>query len=53
LKARRKEQGHHLLIVTEWGKVSVQWWIHKIRGLHNNDFIMAAKTSVLKSGASQ
>jgi 4a-hydroxytetrahydrobiopterin dehydratase len=22
----------------------VAWWTHKIRGLHRNDFIMAAKT---------
>ena len=28
----------------EWGRVAVQWWTHKIRGLHRNDFIMAAKT---------
>jgi 4a-hydroxytetrahydrobiopterin dehydratase len=40
-------EDHHPLIVTEWGKVTVQWWTHKIRGLHNNDFIMAAKTDSL------
>jgi 4a-hydroxytetrahydrobiopterin dehydratase len=39
-----EEQGHHPLIVTEWGRVTVQWWTHKIKGLHRNDFIMAAKT---------
>lgn len=39
-----EEQGHHPLIVTEWGKVTVQWWTHVIKGLHRNDFIMAAKT---------
>lgn len=38
-------EDHHPLIVTEWGKVTVQWWTHVIRGLHNNDFIMAAKTN--------
>ncbi len=37
-------EGHHPLIVTEWGRVTIQWWTHKIRGLHKNDFIMAAKT---------
>jgi 4a-hydroxytetrahydrobiopterin dehydratase len=42
-----EEEDHHPLIVTEWGKVTVQWWTHKIRGLHNNDFIMAAKTDGL------
>ena len=40
-------EGHHPLLVTEWGKVTVQWWTHKIHGLHNNDFIMAAKTDQL------
>jgi 4a-hydroxytetrahydrobiopterin dehydratase len=39
-----EEQGHHPLILTEWGRVTVQWWTHKIKGLHRNDFIMAAKT---------
>lgn len=39
-----EEQGHHPLITTEWGRVTVQWWTHKIKGLHRNDFIMAAKT---------
>lgn len=38
---------HHPQIVTEWGKVIVRWWTHKIGGLHRNDFVMAAKTSLL------
>jgi 4a-hydroxytetrahydrobiopterin dehydratase len=42
-----EEQGHHPLIVTEWGRVTVQWWTHVIHGLHRNDFIMAAKTDEL------
>jgi 4a-hydroxytetrahydrobiopterin dehydratase len=42
-----EQEGHHPLIVTEWGRVSVQWWTHKIGGLHKNDFIMAAKTDNL------
>ena len=37
-------EGHHPAILTEWGKVTVTWWTHKIRGLHRNDFVMAAKT---------
>jgi 4a-hydroxytetrahydrobiopterin dehydratase len=39
-----EEQGHHPALLTEWGRVTVTWWTHKIRGLHRNDFIMAAKT---------
>jgi 4a-hydroxytetrahydrobiopterin dehydratase len=42
-----EEQGHHPDILTEWGKVTVSWWTHKINGLHKNDFIMAAKTDAL------
>jgi 4a-hydroxytetrahydrobiopterin dehydratase len=38
-----EEAGHHPVILTEWGKVTVSWWTHKIHGLHANDFIMAAK----------
>ena len=38
---------HHPLIVTEWGRVTVQWWTHAIHGLHLNDFILAAKTDEL------
>lgn len=37
-------EGHHPAILTEWGKVTVNWWTHAIGGLHKNDFIMAAKT---------
>jgi 4a-hydroxytetrahydrobiopterin dehydratase len=40
-------EGHHPLVITEWGRVTIQWWTHKIRGLHKNDFIMAAKTDGL------
>ncbi|MDV6320391.1 4a-hydroxytetrahydrobiopterin dehydratase [Chromohalobacter sp. HP20-39] len=37
-------EGHHPALTTEWGKVTVTWWSHKIKGLHKNDFIMAART---------
>jgi 4a-hydroxytetrahydrobiopterin dehydratase len=42
-------EGHHPLITTGWGRVKVEWWTHKINGLHQNDFIMAAKTNDLYS----
>lgn len=42
--------GHHPALLTEWGRVTVTWWTHKIHGLHENDFIMAAKTDQLYSG---
>ena len=42
-----EQEGHHPALLTEWGRVTVSWWTHKIRGLHRNDFIMAAKTDQL------
>ena len=42
-----EEYNHHPALLTEWGKVTVTWWTHKIKGLHENDLIMAAKTEKL------
>jgi 4a-hydroxytetrahydrobiopterin dehydratase len=42
-----EEEGHHPVLLTEWGRTTVTWWTHKIKGLHRNDFIMAAKTDDL------
>ena len=39
-----EQENHHPAILTEWGRVTVTWWTHKIKGLHKNDFIMATKT---------
>jgi 4a-hydroxytetrahydrobiopterin dehydratase len=44
---RAEEEGHHPALLTEWGRTTVTWWTHKIRGLHRNDFVMAAKRDVL------
>ncbi len=38
---------HHPLMIVEYASVTVLWWSHRIKGLHRNDFIMAAKTSEL------
>ena len=42
-----EKEDHHPLLITEWGRVTVQWWTHVVKGLHKNDFIMAAKTDKL------
>jgi 4a-hydroxytetrahydrobiopterin dehydratase len=39
-----EQAGHHPVIVTEWGNATVTWWSHAIKGLHLNDFILAART---------
>jgi 4a-hydroxytetrahydrobiopterin dehydratase len=45
--ALAEAEEHHPAILTEWGRVTVTWWTHAIRGLHRNDFVMAAKTDAL------
>lgn len=42
-----ESEGHHPRLTVEWGQVLVEWWTHKILGLHRNDFIMAAKSDKL------
>lgn len=42
-----EQEDHHPLIITEYGRVTIDWWTHMIHGLHKNDFIMAAKTDRL------
>jgi 4a-hydroxytetrahydrobiopterin dehydratase len=42
-----EEAGHHPAILTEWGRVTVTWWTHRIKGLHRSDFVMASKTDKL------
>lgn len=45
--ALAEEEGHHPAITVEWGKLTVAWWTHKIRGLHRNDVVMAARSDEL------
>jgi 4a-hydroxytetrahydrobiopterin dehydratase len=44
-------EDHHPALLTEWGRVTVTWWTHRVRGLHRNDFIMAAKTDEIYAWA--
>ena len=44
-----EEQGHHPDIYLAWGKVGVQLWTHKIDGLTESDFVMAAKIERVKA----
>lgn len=39
--------GHHPDISLSWGKVNLTIWTHKINGLTENDFILAAKADQL------
>jgi 4a-hydroxytetrahydrobiopterin dehydratase len=38
-----EQEGHHPDLCLAWGKVEVQVYTHKIRGLTESDFVMAAK----------
>jgi len=40
-------EGHHPALLTQWGKVTITWWSHSIKGLHQNDLVCAAKTDAL------
>ncbi|HZQ90883.1 MAG TPA: 4a-hydroxytetrahydrobiopterin dehydratase [Terriglobales bacterium] len=42
-----EQQGHHPDIMLAWGKVEVTLWTHKIDGLTESDFVMAAKIEQL------
>jgi 4a-hydroxytetrahydrobiopterin dehydratase len=47
LGALAAEANHHPAILLEWGRVTVTWWTLRVRGLHRNDFVMAARTDRL------
>ncbi len=42
-----ESERHDPSLLTEWGRVRVTWFTKKIKGLHRNDFVMAAKTDRL------
>jgi len=42
-----ESEGHHPDLCLSWGKVDVQIYTHKIRGLSESDFILAAKIDAL------
>ena len=45
-----EEQGHHPDIYLTWGKVRIDIWTHKIDGLTESDFILAAKLDAVATG---
>ncbi len=47
--ALAEEINHHPELVTEWGRTTVKWWSHKIKGLHEMDFAMAKRCDRLAS----
>ena len=51
--ALAEAEDHHPALLTTWGQVTVTWWSHSLGGLHDNDFIMAARTEALVVGAEQ
>ena len=44
-----EEQGHHPIITFTWGKVEITIYTHKINGLTESDFILAAKIDTIKT----
>lgn len=48
-----EREQHHPDLHVAWGRVVVETWTHKIKGLHRNDFILAAKTDRIYERASR
>lgn len=44
-----EEEAHHPDIYLSWGKVEIKIWTHKVNGLTENDFILAAKYDQIKA----
>lgn len=38
-----ERENHHPLVIFDFKTVTVVWWTHAIKGLHQNDFIMSAE----------
>lgn len=47
-----EQEGHHPDVTFGWGYATVSLYTHKIKGLHENDFIMAAKIDEIAAGQS-
>jgi 4a-hydroxytetrahydrobiopterin dehydratase len=45
--ALAEQEGHHPDLLVAWGKLVVDIWTHKIDGLNDSDFILAAKIDEL------
>lgn len=50
---KAEEADHHPAILISWGRTAVSWWTHAVNGLHENDFIMAARTDQLYQHVNQ
>ena len=46
-------QDHHPEVTVAWGKAAVAWWTHRVKGLHRNDFVCAAKTDAIAADAAK
>jgi 4a-hydroxytetrahydrobiopterin dehydratase len=42
-------EGHHPDLFLAWGKVDIKIWTHKVDGLTESDFILAAKIDHLRN----
>jgi 4a-hydroxytetrahydrobiopterin dehydratase len=48
-----EREQHHPDLHVSWGRVRVETWTHKIRGLHRNDFVLAAKINALAAARAE
>jgi len=38
-----EEKDHHPVIIMEWGRIAIPWWVLVVKGLDTDDFIIAAR----------
>jgi 4a-hydroxytetrahydrobiopterin dehydratase len=50
IAAIAEEENHHPDLLLAWGRVEVKIWTHKIDGLTESDFVLAAKCDVAATG---
>jgi len=44
-----EQEGHHPDLLVRWGELKIELWTHKVGGLTESDFILAAKIDKLKA----
>jgi len=48
-----EEEDHHPAILISWGRAAVSWWTFVVDGMHENDFILAARTDLIYESSNQ
>lgn len=47
--ALAEEEGHHPDLLVRWGELKIEMWTHKVDGLTEADFVLAAKIDLIRN----